>query len=188
MGNTWKKIDFPYAITADTILEFDFKSGTQGEVHSIGFDTNLAKSSNYAFPTLRHADLGYSDLRQLRRVAAGLQALHDPHRAALHGHVRLPALRQRPRRAALRTGESYFSNVTVYDPPPTPAEIVVTGSALNIADGDATPEAADGTDFGSVASGQPGVERTYTVRNEGGAALTLGAPSVPSRLSRSSRA
>ena len=48
-GNTWKKIDFPYRITADTIIEFDFKSAAQGEVHAIGFDTDLNKSSNYAF-------------------------------------------------------------------------------------------------------------------------------------------
>ncbi|MET0043070.1 MAG: hypothetical protein ABW100_06080, partial [Candidatus Thiodiazotropha sp. 6PLUC3] len=39
-GNVWKKIAFNYTITPDTILEFDFESGEQGEIHGIGFDTD----------------------------------------------------------------------------------------------------------------------------------------------------
>ena len=42
-----------------------------------------------------------------------------------------------------------------------------------IADGDATPDAADGTDLGTVGQGWPGPTRTYTVRNDGGDMLTL---------------
>ncbi|MEJ2258078.1 MAG: Ig-like domain-containing protein, partial [Woeseiaceae bacterium] len=33
VGNGWKKIDFPYTITEDTILEFDFQSMAEGEIH-----------------------------------------------------------------------------------------------------------------------------------------------------------
>jgi YD repeat-containing protein len=39
-GNTWKKIDLPYPVTDQTILEFDFKSTTQGDLHAIGFDSD----------------------------------------------------------------------------------------------------------------------------------------------------
>ena len=38
VGNGWKKIEFPYTITEDTILEFDFQSTAEGEIHGIGFD------------------------------------------------------------------------------------------------------------------------------------------------------
>jgi hypothetical protein len=59
------------------------------------------------------------------------------------------------------------------------AEITVLGNEVSIADGDATPSATDGTDFGSVAQGSPAVSRTFTVRNDGTAALTLGTPTLP---------
>jgi uncharacterized delta-60 repeat protein len=58
-------------------------------------------------------------------------------------------------------------------------EITVLGNAVSIADGDTTPSAGDDTDFGSVAQGGTAVSRTFTVRNDGAAALTLGAVTVP---------
>lgn len=39
-GNSWKKIDFDYTLTDQTVLEFEFKSGLQGEIHGIGLDTD----------------------------------------------------------------------------------------------------------------------------------------------------
>jgi hypothetical protein len=46
-GNSWKKVSFSYTVTANTVLEFDFMSTTQGEVHGIGFDNNETMSSGY---------------------------------------------------------------------------------------------------------------------------------------------
>ncbi len=70
-------------------------------------------------------------------------------------------------------------------PPPQVPEIYVSGNSVSISDGDTTPTTSDGTDFGSVLQGQVGLTRTFTVRNDGTAALTLGLPTLPSGYSLS---
>jgi hypothetical protein len=49
VGNIWKKIDLNYDVTAKTVLEFDFKSCKDGEIHGIGFDTDLSISAGRTF-------------------------------------------------------------------------------------------------------------------------------------------
>ncbi len=58
-------------------------------------------------------------------------------------------------------------------------EITVLGNGLSIADGDTTPTPVDYTDFGGVMQGNLPIPRTFTVRNDGGGTLTLGAVTVP---------
>ena len=49
-GNSWQYIDLgEYVITRDTVIEFDFMSTSEGEVHGIGFDTNLFPTFSRAF-------------------------------------------------------------------------------------------------------------------------------------------
>lgn len=66
----------------------------------------------------------------------------------------------------------------------TSAAAAGAGLAVNfgdtpITDGDASPDGADGTAFGTTTPGSAGIERTFTVSNTGGGSLTLGAISVP---------
>jgi RHS repeat-associated protein len=44
-GNIWRALPFSYTVTANTVLEFDFSSSTIGEIHAIGFDTDLTLDS-----------------------------------------------------------------------------------------------------------------------------------------------
>ena len=60
-----------------------------------------------------------------------------------------------------------------------PPEVTVLGNGISIADGDATPSTTDGTDFQFVVQGGSSLSRTFTVRNDGAATLTLGAVAVP---------
>ncbi|WP_428264804.1 M36 family metallopeptidase [Haliangium sp.] len=39
-NNTWKRSTATFNVTASTVLEFDFASTQQGEIHAIGFDDN----------------------------------------------------------------------------------------------------------------------------------------------------
>jgi hypothetical protein len=48
-NNAWKAIDLNYTVTANTVVEFDFRSTLQGEIHGIGFDTDNSISSNLTF-------------------------------------------------------------------------------------------------------------------------------------------
>ena len=58
-------------------------------------------------------------------------------------------------------------------------EINVKGNNVSIADGDATPSAADDTDFGSTSVNASTVSHTFTIENPGTAALNLtGTPKV----------
>ncbi len=41
-NNVWKAIEINYNFTQHTVLEFDFKSTTQGEIHELSFDNDLA--------------------------------------------------------------------------------------------------------------------------------------------------
>lgn len=48
-NNAWKAINMNYTVTANTVIEFDFRSTIQGEVQGIGFDNDNSISSNYTF-------------------------------------------------------------------------------------------------------------------------------------------
>jgi hypothetical protein len=39
-GNTWVRSTQVYTVTANTVVDFEFASGVQGEIHALGFDDN----------------------------------------------------------------------------------------------------------------------------------------------------
>ncbi len=44
-NNTWKSIALNYTVTANTVLEFEFSSTSQGEIHAIGFENDNSLTS-----------------------------------------------------------------------------------------------------------------------------------------------
>ena len=48
-GNRWRRSSTKFQITPSTILEFEFSSSAQGEIHGIGFDENDTLSSSRIF-------------------------------------------------------------------------------------------------------------------------------------------
>ena len=48
-GNAWKAIPLRYDVTTHTVLEFDFGSTSQGEIHGIGLDEDLIASYQRTF-------------------------------------------------------------------------------------------------------------------------------------------
>ncbi|CAL2086221.1 conserved protein of unknown function precursor containing a T9SS type A C-terminal secretion signal. Probable M12B family metalloprotease [Tenacibaculum sp. 190524A02b] len=47
-NNTWKFINYNYTVTSNTVIEFEFSSTSEGEIHAIGFENdNSLTSSRY---------------------------------------------------------------------------------------------------------------------------------------------
>ena len=60
-NNAWKDISFNYTVTSNTVLEFEFGSTDQGEIHGIGFDTDEGISSNRTFQLYGTQNWGISN-------------------------------------------------------------------------------------------------------------------------------
>ncbi len=48
-NNTWKYIGLDYTVTANTVIEFDFSSTSQGEIHAVGFENNNTLTASRYF-------------------------------------------------------------------------------------------------------------------------------------------
>ncbi|MEW7292276.1 M20/M25/M40 family metallo-hydrolase [Aquimarina sp. 2304DJ70-9] len=48
-NNTWKSVSLNYTVTASTVIEFDFSSSSQGEIHGIGFENDNNLTANRYF-------------------------------------------------------------------------------------------------------------------------------------------
>ncbi|MEM8964544.1 MAG: matrixin family metalloprotease, partial [Acidobacteriota bacterium] len=59
--NTWRRTTQTYAVTANTVVEFDFLSTSQGEIHGIGLDEDNNLSSNRIFKVHGTQNYGITD-------------------------------------------------------------------------------------------------------------------------------
>ncbi|WP_103866206.1 trypsin-like peptidase domain-containing protein [Aquimarina sp. I32.4] len=48
-NNTWKYISMNYNVTANTVIEFQFSSSSQGEIHAVGFENDNALTPSRYF-------------------------------------------------------------------------------------------------------------------------------------------
>lgn len=67
-GNIWSSITDSFAISASTILYFDFMSTSQGEIHGIGFDNNTAVNQNSTYNVFGTQNWGKVILDQYQLV------------------------------------------------------------------------------------------------------------------------
>ncbi len=124
VGNTWKKIAFPYTVTPNTILAFDFESTQQGELHGIGFDTDDAISPDRSF--IVYGTQSWGIRSEGRYSGSGQQHFEIPVGNYFTGSMQWLTLTN-DHDVAEPTGESRFRNVRVYE---AGAETGDEGSAL----------------------------------------------------------
>ncbi|MEN1704526.1 MAG: LamG-like jellyroll fold domain-containing protein, partial [Planctomycetota bacterium] len=63
-GNGWKSLPFDYEVTEDTVLQFQFRSTGEGEIHGIGLDSDASLSADRMFKVLGTQNWGISDFAQ----------------------------------------------------------------------------------------------------------------------------
>jgi hypothetical protein len=60
-GNTWKQIPFNYTVTANTVLEFEYRSTRMGEVQGISFDNDEKITPETTFRVYGNQNLGIAN-------------------------------------------------------------------------------------------------------------------------------
>jgi FtsP/CotA-like multicopper oxidase with cupredoxin domain len=126
VGNGWKKIDFPYTVTPDTVLEFDFQSSVQGEIHGIGLDeNNLEQDTVRTFQLYGTQTFGIQAFNNYAGDAPNLK--HYKIRVGQYYTGNMLYLTFTNDHDILSpNAESVFSNIQVYEePPPT---LIVNGN------------------------------------------------------------
>ena len=113
VGNRWQRIDFPYNVTADTIIEFDFRSNQQGEIHGIGLDNDNSLSADKTFRL--HGTQAWG-LNQYATYDGSGDSIHYriPVGQFFTGPMQYPFF-VNDHDVSNPTGESIFSNIRVYE-------------------------------------------------------------------------
>src|SRR5690606_23356558 len=107
---------FPYQVTPNTILEFDFRSSSQGEVHAIGFDTDLTLSEPNGFQVYGTDKWGITDFRNYADSVSQWKHYRIPVGQFYTGTFN-HLFFGNDHDVSRPTGEGHFANIKVYEQP-----------------------------------------------------------------------
>jgi RHS repeat-associated protein len=114
IGNAWKKLALPYSITPSTILEFDFKSSVQGDIHAIGLDTDNTPSTYISFKLYGTENYGITDFNAYAAQAPGWVHYRIPVGQYYNGDM-LYLFFINDHDIPSPAASSYFSNIRIYE-------------------------------------------------------------------------
>lgn len=129
-GNTWKKADLVYVVTANTVLEFDYKSTAQGEVQGAGFDNDNTQSTNsgYVFQVYGTQTVGNQTFRNYSGTAWKHYTIPvGQHYTGTMNQV----VFANDHDVANATANSYFRNVTISEGSSGPIELLLEAEGLS---------------------------------------------------------
>ncbi|MEM8996402.1 MAG: serine protease, partial [Acidobacteriota bacterium] len=112
-ANTWRRTtsSTTFTVTANTVIEFDFSSSAQGEIHGIGFDADNTLSSDRIFKVHGTQNWGITDFDN---YAGGTASYSIPVGAYFTGsNMRLVLVNDKD--AGTLNNTSTFSNVRVFE-------------------------------------------------------------------------
>ena len=119
-GNTWKAVDFAYALTERTLLSFDFHSLSEAEIHGLGVDDDLSFNNGSAVEArfdlhgTQSIPASSHDFDAYGVTAPGVRHYEIPVGRYLTGEISYLTFVNDHDVTAPRS-ESMFSNVRVYE-------------------------------------------------------------------------
>ncbi len=130
IGNGWQQAALDYTITADTVLEFDFQSSTQGEIHGIGFDNDAVLSPEWFFQLFGTQTWGIQAYRNYGPSEGSVQRYTIPIGDYFQGitATRLVFATDDDAQAA---AESIFSNIYLYESGSQPTATLLSNDWLD---------------------------------------------------------
>jgi len=116
-GNRWRAVPLNYTVTDNTVLEFDFASTAQGEIHGIGLDADLNISANRTFMLYGTQNWGIRDFKTYS--GSGTTHYRIPVGQFYQGAMAYLGLTMDD--DANKAAHSEFSNIKVYEQAPNTA-------------------------------------------------------------------
>ncbi|MEO1525765.1 MAG: LamG-like jellyroll fold domain-containing protein, partial [Planctomycetota bacterium] len=136
-GNTWKAIELSYDVTPATVLEFDFQSSEQGEIHGIGFDDDLQLSRRRLFELYGTQRWGLQSFNNYATAAPETIQYRIPVGEFFTGEFEYLVFAN-DHDAGDANGESVYSNVRLFEdvelPEPVDDDFTVTTGRTTILD------------------------------------------------------
>lgn len=115
-GNAWRKIDFSQNITQDTVLEFEFYSSIQGEIHGIGFSKTDSINAQYTFSFYGTQNWGISTYRDYESYVGQWKSYSIPVGHYFQGQFNY-LIFANDHDQSPKNGESVFRNIKLFTNP-----------------------------------------------------------------------
>ncbi len=113
-GNGWVKIPYAYTVTADTMLSFDYRTTSQGDIHAIGMDNDNTAESGKTFQLDGISSYGIDDYFDYHFGIPGWRHYEIPIGSYYTGSMQYIFFANEEGGVS-PDAESEFSNIVVYE-------------------------------------------------------------------------
>lgn len=182
-GNTWVRSTQSFNITANTVIDFDFSSNSQGEIHAIGFDNNDTLNDDprhfQFWGTQNWTGTGKIDLTPKYSGGGATQSYSVPVGQSYTGNMFLVLTNDKD--SGTLNNQSKFACVRIHEPTPPSCEVdesfesglggwTTSGSCSTGTFTTGTPDqVVNGGVTTQVGGAQSGSSALFTQPNTGGA-------------------
>jgi len=111
--NAWKVTDLNYTITANTVMQLEFRSDNQGEIHGLGFESDNTLSANLIFQLHGTQNWGILDFNNYPNN--GQWVSYNINVGSFYTGAADRFLFVTDHDAGPRNGDSFFRNVVIFE-------------------------------------------------------------------------